>query len=76
MEELTRKIIGTVEEGDEVQLRILETPTHYQIQFKAKPVILMLDATTVQEIFEKRTIEIEKEHKDNHSVLTVTVNKE
>ena len=76
VEELARKIVGVIEEGDEVQLRILETPTHYQIQFKAKPVILMLDAATVQEIFEQRTVEIEKEHKDHLSVLTVTVNKE
>ncbi len=76
MEQLTRKILQALEEGDELQMRILETPTHYQIQYKAKPITLMVDASTVQEVFENRTVEIEKEQKDSLSVLTVTVNKE
>ncbi len=76
LEALTRKVVEIIEEGDEVQLRIQETPTQYHIQYRAKPVLLMLDASTIQEIFEGKTVEIQKEHKDNHSVLTISVNKE
>ncbi len=76
LEELTRKVVQILEEGDEIQLRIQEAPGHYQIQYRAKPLLLMLDASTIQEIFEGKTVEIEKEQKDSQSVLTVTVNKE